>query len=64
MGYSIPTGLVLILYGTVGFRLRLFTFIPGGDEMLLSDQDLWVKSSPLEEGQGEKKRQKVKIILI
>ena len=34
MGYSTPTGLVWIRYETVGCRLRLFTFIPAGDEMM------------------------------
>ncbi len=39
MGYSTPTGLVLILYETVGCRLRLFTLIPSGDEMFLPDRE-------------------------
>ncbi len=53
MEYSTPAGSGLILYETVGYRLRLFTSIPCGDEKLLPDQDLWVKISP--EGAGDKR---------
>jgi len=39
-------GVGIVLSGTIGYRLRLFTFIPWGDEMLFSDQDLWIKIGP------------------
>ena len=48
-----PFGIGIFPHATVGYRLRLFTFIPGGDEMLLLDQDLCNESIPLGEDQGE-----------
>jgi len=39
-----------IFHPTVGYRLRLFTFIPAGDEIPLRDPDLWVKIIPTGEG--------------
>ncbi len=50
MDYSTLMGFVLILYGTVGCRLRLFTLIPCGDPILLHAQDFWVKISNSGEG--------------
>ncbi len=49
-----PFGIGIFPHATVGYRLRLFTFIPGGDEMLLLDQDLWIEFIPLGEDSGEK----------
>ncbi len=49
-----PFGIGIFPHATVGYRLRLFTFIPGGDEMLLLDQDLWIEFIPLDEDSGEK----------
>ena len=50
---SIPPGLAFFLYETVGYRLRLFTLIPCGDEILLHDLDFRVKISPPIEDEGK-----------